>query len=243
MGMRVGRARLSAVRGKALVTAAMLGLAAWIGAGEAPPGNAEAVHDLVARIAERQRAVRSLSARFVQERESEMLLEPETARGRFWYRSPDLVRWEYESPRRMVVLFDGRTLSTYLPEDRSLERVRVPSRQRKYLEFLVGTRPLDELMGQFRIAVRDPGGTAPFQLRLEPVSRLVARHVAEISLSVDRELLLPVRVEYREADGDVTRFRFSRIRIDPRLDDGLFELHVPPGTTVRSLSRSGAFGG
>lgn len=222
--------------------AAALGVAAWAGGGETPAGDAAAVHDLVARIARRQRAVESLSARFVQERESSLLLEPETSRGRFWYRAPDLVRWEYERPRRMVVLFDGRTLSTYLPGDHTLERVRVPSRQRKYLEFLVGTRPLDELMGQFRIAVRDPGGSDPFELRLEPVSRMVARHVGEIALTVDRKLLLSVKVEYREADGDVTRYRFSDIRIDPELEDGLFELRVPPGTTVRSLSRTGAAG-
>jgi outer membrane lipoprotein carrier protein len=225
------------------VAVAVLGLAAWAGGGEAPPGDAAAVHELVARIASRQREVQRLSARFVQERESALLLEPESSSGRFWYRAPDRVRWEYDSPRRMVVLFDGRTLSTYLPGDRTLERVRVPSRQRKYLEFLVGTRPLDELLGQFRIAVRDPGGSAPFELRLEPVSRMVARHVDEIALTVDRELLLPVRVEYREADGDVTRYRFSHIRIDPEFDDGLFELRVFPGTTVRSLSRTGAAGG
>ncbi len=214
--------------------------AAWAVAEQAPTRDGAAVHQLVATIAAQQRAVRSLTARFVQVRTSRLLLEPETSRGRFWYQAPGQVRWEYDSPRRMVVLFDGQTLSTYLPGERSLERARVPSRQRRYLDFLIGTRPLDDLVGQFRIAVRNAGPGSPLVLRLEPVSRIIARHVAEIRLEIDRKLELPVAVEYREADGDVTHYRFSRVEVDPKIDPGRFELHVPPGTTIRSLSRTGS---
>lgn len=214
--------------------------AAWAVAEQAPTRDGAAVHELVATIAARQRAVRSLTATFEQVRTSALLLEPETSHGRFWYRAPGQVRWEYESPRRMVVLFDGRTLSTFIPRERSLERIRVPSRQRRYLDFLVGTRPLDDLVGQFRIAVRDVDPRSPLMVRLEPVSRIIARHVAEITLKIDRKLKLPVSVEYREADGDMTRYCFSHVQVDPEIDPGKFELRVPPGTTVRSLSRTGA---
>jgi len=203
---------------------------------------ADAVHELVARIAARQRSIRTLEARFVQERTSALLLESETSRGRFWFRAPDTVRWEYETPRAMVVLFEGGVLSTYLPGERVLERARVPKRRRRFLEFLVGTRPLDELLGHFRIAVSDPGAPGPWEVRLEPSSRQVARRVRGIVLRVDRELLLPVAVEYREADGDVTRFRFSDVRIDGEIPPERFELDVPPDVTVRAMG-AGTSGG
>ncbi len=200
------------------------------------------MHGLVSRIAARQRAIRSLEARFVQERSSALLLEPETSRGRFWFRVPDRVRWEYETPRRMVVLFRDGVLSTWLPGEKVLERARVPQKKRRFLEFLVGTRPIDELLGQFRIVVTDPGEPEPWEIRLEPASRIVARHVRRIVLGVDRQLLLPVTVEYDEADGDVTRYRFAEIRVDPKIPDERFELELPPDVTVRAVGSGGPGG-
>jgi len=219
-----------------VLTVPVLALAALTTAGTtATPLDAEAVHDLVSRIAARQRSVRTLEARFVQQRRSALLLEPETSRGRLWFRAPDTVRWEYETPRPMVVLFRNGVLSTWLPEDRTLERARVPKRRRRFLEFLVGTRPLDELLGLFRLAVTDPGDAAPWKIRLEPASRQVARRVRTIVLEVDRKLLLPIAVEYEEPDGDRTTFRFENLRVDAPIPDGRFELELPPDVTVRTM--------
>src|SRR5689334_16888369 len=54
---------------------------------------------LVDRIRFEQKHLRTLEADFVQFRVSEFLAAPEESRGNFAYSAPDLVRWEYVSPK------------------------------------------------------------------------------------------------------------------------------------------------
>ncbi len=55
---------------------------------------------LMARVTEQQRAFRSLSADFVQIKQSELLLEAVESKGEFLFRAPDKVRWDYGEPDR-----------------------------------------------------------------------------------------------------------------------------------------------
>ena len=68
---------------------------------------------LIERVVERQHAVRTLEAEFVQFKESALLLEAVESTGVFLFRAPDLVRWNYSQPDSMVVLFAEDTVTTY----------------------------------------------------------------------------------------------------------------------------------
>lgn len=196
------------------------------------------VQALIDAVVERQSEVDSLRADFVQLKESVLLLEPVRSRGRFSYLAPDRVRWDYESPDAMVVLFDTDTVTTYHPERRRAEQVRIPRRHRRFVQALAGAQPLDELAAQFSVTLSDPGGGEPYRLRLRPTHAALASRLESVEIDIDRRLLLPVGVEYHEADGDTTRYEFRDLELNPDLSESDFRLELAEGVEVETLDAS-----
>lgn len=194
------------------------------------------VDALVELVVERQRALTSLDAGFVQDKSSELLLEPVTSKGRFRFKAPDRVRWDYDAPDQMVVVFSGETLTTFRPDDGVAERLTVPKKHRRFVRVLAGTQPLDELKVQFSMTFSDQGEPDPLILTLKPIHRTLKRKLAQVRLEIDRLLLLPVVVEYLEADGDSTRYEFRGLKANVEVPDEIFELNLGADIRVTDIN-------
>jgi outer membrane lipoprotein carrier protein len=197
---------------------------------------------LIERVVERQRALRSLEAEFVQLKESSLLLEAAESTGIFLFRAPDLARWDYRKPDQMVVLFSEDTVTTYHPEQSRAERVKVSNRQRRFVRVLAGTQPLDDLTSHFRISLADPGGQAHYRLTLRPVGNVLSKKLRSVEIEVDRQLLLPVVIEYNEADGDSTRYEFTKMVINPEIEDTRFDLELGADVKLQIIDASAGVG-
>lgn len=182
------------------------------------------VNALIDLVVERQRSLTSLEADFVQDKKSELLLEPVTSRGRFRFKAADRVRWDYDAPDEMTVVFAGETLTTFRPDQGVAERISVPKKHRRFVRVLAGTQPLDELKAQFSVTMSDMGDPEPLQLILRPIHRTLKKKLSQVRLEIDRTLLLPVVIEYQETDGDLTRYEFVDLEVNPDIEDEVFEL-------------------
>lgn len=187
---------------------------------------------LVQRVTRVQASTATLQARFEQKKTSRLLAEPTVSRGRFYYKNPDQVRWEYETPRPMtVVLADGVAI-TYRPAEKRAERVEVGRIQRRVFRFVGAAEPLDRLKQNFSFTFRDPGEGGNYTLVLAPTSHLLKKRLRQVELEIDRTRMMPVAVSYVEADGDFTAYRFSDIVVNQPLEDGLFSLSLPADVQV-----------
>jgi len=226
-----------------------LGLA-WPGAAPASVASSkidnleggEKLRALIDAVVAAQRSLISMRADFSQTKHSELLLEPVTSRGTFLFRAPDEARWNYNEPDPMVVLFVDGELTTYHPELHTAQRITTSRRQRRLLRVLAGTQPLDELSTHFAVSLADPGPPAPYRLTLIATDRLLKRKLDSVILDIDRTLMLPVTVEYHEADGDSTRYEFSHIAINPPLDDADFHLALGSDVKVETVNASSGAG-
>jgi outer membrane lipoprotein carrier protein len=198
--------------------------------------------ELIDRVVERQRSLRSLRADFVQVKHSELLLAPVTSTGEFIYLAPDRVRWDFRKPDSMVVLFASDSVTTYHPRQQLAERVRVSRRDRRFVRAMAGTLPLDDMTSQFRVTLRDEGAPAPYCLRLEPNKGSMIRKLDSLVVEIDRKLMLPVVVEYNEKDGDSTRYEFHHLELDPQLEESRFELDLSDGVTLHTLDATSGLG-
>ncbi len=224
-------------------TAAPLVLTALSGAAETrrPLDELEGgdkVRSLIDRVVEHQRAVHSLRARFTQVKESDMLLDPVVSTGEFSFRAPDQVRWDYEAPEPMVVLFSDDVVTTFHPQHNRAERVKISSRHRRFVRVLAGTQPLDDLSRQFTITFSDRGEAAPYRLTLVPNAGFVSRKLESVILDIDRQLMLPVMVQYDETDGDSTRYEFRGMEVNPKLEESLFHLELGSDVVVEKIDLS-----
>ena len=197
------------------------------------------VEALVEAVVEQQRALRSLRAEFTQTTASELLLDPVESAGSFRFLAPDRVRWDYREPDRMIVVFADDTVTTYHPDEKRAERIRIAAAHRRFVQALAGTQPLDDLSSQFSITLSDPGPTGPYRLLLTPTHRALKRKLETVRLEVDRQLLLPVAVEYRSATGDSTRYEFRQLELNPELEASGFVLVLGDGVAVQEIDASG----
>ncbi|MCD4750317.1 MAG: outer membrane lipoprotein carrier protein LolA [Thermoanaerobaculales bacterium] len=193
------------------------------------------VRALVDLVVQRQRALQTLRADFTLEKTSSLLLDTVISNGEFLFMTPDQVRWDYREPTPMVVVFAGDILTTLHPEEGVAQQVKIPRKHRRFVRVLAGTQPLDELQAQFRMTLSDQGGGEPYRLTLTPIHRTLRRRLETLRLEVDRELFLPVAVEYIEADGDTTRYEFRSMEIDVDLDTSVFELELDDDIRIERI--------
>jgi outer membrane lipoprotein carrier protein len=186
---------------------------------------------LIELVVERQRALQTLEADFVQLKTSTLLLEAVESTGVFLFRAPDLVRWDFSQPDSMVVLFADDTVTTYLPAQARAERIKVSDKQRRFVRVLAGMQPLDDLTSNFSVTLADPGGDADYRLLLKPVGNILKKRLHSVEIEIDRSLFLPVMIEYREEDGDSTRYEFTKLVINPDIEESRFRLEL--GSDVR----------
>lgn len=189
---------------------------------------------LIERIKWEQRRLDSLEADFVQERSSEFLARPEASRGRFSYSSPDRVRWEYLEPKPISMVIQGDEMLTWFRDLGRAERIKVGRVSAQVFRYLNATGSLESLLAYFAVTFAPPASaTEPYRLELEPRYPRIAKRLTRMTLWIDRELYLPVRVRYVEPSGDTTDYRFERLRVNAPIPADRFELVLPEDVPVK----------
>ena len=197
----------------------------------------ERVTALLERMRIEQTSFVSMQASFEQRSKTEMLLEPEVARGVFYYQAPDKVRWEYYEPTPKVVLVDGGQMTTWYRDLGRAETLRVGRQSDRILKYLGASSSLETLMEYFALRVQWPesrGDDEPYRLKLTPRYERVAKHLDVIEVEVDRERFIPTRLHYVEAGGDETDYIFTEIEVDAAIPAERFRLDLPPEVVVRT---------
>ena len=191
---------------------------------------------LVELVRTEQQSVTTLEAEFVQVRESAMLVEPVESRGVFSYAAPDRVRWEYQSPDPISMLITGDEMTTWYKDIEQAERVQVGRHSQRVLKYLGAGSTMEDLLEYFKVSLTLPKDLSkPYKLELAPKFDKVAKRIQGMSVWIDPELYLPLRLRYVEADGDVTDMRFEDLRVNNHLPSERFELNIPNSVQVRHV--------
>lgn len=170
-------------------------------------------------------ALSSLQADFEQAYFSATVSTPLREKGRLYYRKPGRMRWEYQSGTSQVVVFSGGVLETYDPEENQLIRQEIPEDQAQgtIFGFISGEARLAETYRAEKSPF--PGAEGPVhQLKLTPIEE---GETAYILMEIDARTDLLRRVILFDWAGNKNEFAFSRLKINPSLEPGLFTLQVP----------------
>jgi outer membrane lipoprotein-sorting protein len=98
---------------------------------------------------------------------------------------------------------------------------------------LIGFSANEDLKKEFRVKLNPAGTqkqTRDIHLSLEvlPESRFRESYQT-LEFWIDRKFWLPVRVDAITAEGDITRIRFLRAKVNEKVDAGLFSVQAPQG--------------
>ncbi len=211
----------------------LLAAPAWAAA--AGKVDAQAILD---RITQRQKAVQTLRADFVQTRLFADMDEEVEFRGTLVYRAPDRVRWHYLKPDESILILRADTASMIVPELQQVETYRV--KENPKLEFFVSFFARGfEAFGQFNARIKhqfdDKRGTV-YSMALTPRSGKNDLYDS-IEFDVRSDDWTPNRIRVAERGGDTSLTRFENIRTGDPVDDKTFD--VPPGMAA-APARAGA---
>ncbi|MBU2649061.1 outer membrane lipoprotein carrier protein LolA [bacterium] len=78
---------------------------------------ARAETDLLQQIRSKAQSIQSLQAEFVQKKQMRILVQPLISKGRFFFRAPASIRWEYQSPVSSIILMHQGDVKRFFKKD------------------------------------------------------------------------------------------------------------------------------
>ncbi len=166
------------------------------------------------------RSVQSLSADFVQEKNLKILIQPIVSKGKFRFKKPDSLRWEYESPVRSILLMHNGDMRRFLEGQDGLREDHGPGKQ-----------GMQVVMGQISLWLSGNFENIPdFQATVEenraivltPASASLSAFISRIELiPSDRPGVLRSVILY-EGEDSYTTIRFENVKVNEDLPESLF---------------------
>lgn len=202
---------------------------------------AQRLQALLERVRLQQKELRTIVARFVQRRQSAMLVAPQQSTGTFSYAAPDNVRWEYQEPTPITVVIHGGEMTTWYRDLRRAETLKIGRYSNQIFKFLGASGSMDNLLEYFTVEMVLPKHRGdPYHLTLLPRYDRIKKRIRSMQIDIDSERFFPVHLEYQEADGDSTAYDFNNFQWNPPLPADRFALRLPPGVENRILDPGGA---
>ncbi len=190
------------------------------------------LESVIAGLQRRYGSIKTMTGNFEQTYRAPGIDQVES--GGFWLKKPGLMRWEYRNPEEKLFIADGRETYLYVPADRqvTVQSFTTEEMHNTPLEFLLGSVDIDKSFAASWENQLKPKNEATFLIRLTP--RRSDAQYSYLVLEVDQKSCDIVRIVIREPGGDTSEFVFSDLKMNARVDNGLFKFKAPKGVeTIR----------
>jgi outer membrane lipoprotein carrier protein len=192
--------------------------------------------DVAQQLQKKYDTIRDFTADFVHAYEGGALRKQITERGRLIVKKPGKMRWDYAAPDQKLFVSDGLKMYSYIPQDKQVIVSNVPQDDQ-------ATTPTLFLAGKGNL-VRDftpslvpvPKGMPADSLCLKLVPKAAQRDYDWLVLVVD-----PNSLDFRglvtvDAQGGVSSFSFTNMKINTNPADKEFAFKIPRGVDVVSAT-------
>ncbi len=219
----------------AAILLALLALGARAGAQESTAD--AAAKAAFKKLAERFKDLRTLSAKVVQKRRSDLMDKPLTSSGTMYYRrEPGRLVFLLTEPRKAEIHMDRSSYQVYRPDEKRLERTDFTGEDVSG-KILMAFEPKTDDVGK-AFAIR--GGESrdgAIDVRLESSDEKVKKRLRSVTLTVAEADGALRRIVYVDGEGDEVQFDLAEVALNPELSPEVFVLKIPEGTRVlrRSL--------
>jgi outer membrane lipoprotein-sorting protein len=191
--------------------------------------------EVIKRVQEQQKKTSSMEAEFRQEKTLALLAKPEVSTGHFVYQKPNNVLWTYDAPKKVTMLIADGVLTTYYPDLHKAEKIEVKRFQDRIFKYMGASGAIDELGAYFNFTFSNRADQPTYVLDLSPKSKQIAKKVQHLRIWIDKKSYLTTKFEYTEADGDITRYEFTNIKVNQPIAQSRFTLNLPAGVRVEQM--------
>jgi outer membrane lipoprotein carrier protein len=192
--------------------------------------------ELAQQLQKKYDTIHDFAADFVHAYEGGALRKQITERGRLIVKKPGKMRWEYAAPDQKLFVSDGLKMYSYIPQDKQVIVSSVPQDDQATTPtlFLAGKGNLVRDFTPSLVAV--PKGLPADSLALKLVPKSPQRDYDWLVLVVD-----PTSLDFRglvtvDAQGGVSSFSFTNMKINTNPADKEFAFKIPRGVDVVSAT-------
>ena len=181
----------------------------------------------------KQEGLKDLEAEFKQTQVIHLLQEPDVSKGRLYWKE-GLLRMEWTEPSRSVLVLNEEGMVMHLPEEKRAERYPAPEGGGFGVLFPGFGQSSEQMLKIYEIRIA-PGPEDPFlwKLVLKPRRKKMKRWVGSITLWVDAEKGIPVRLRLDDPNGkDHTVTDLSGTKVNKGIPSSRFKVKLPEGTEV-----------
>jgi outer membrane lipoprotein carrier protein len=196
------------------------------GAQSAPPAA-----DLARDLQRHYEQVRDFSADFEHVYQGGVLGKKVVERGTLLVKKPGMMRWRYTSPEKKEFVSDGRTLYSYVPEDRQVVVSEVPPADdaSSPAMFLAGK---GNILRDFTPSIATSIAVGVGEVALKLVPRRAQPEYDWLVLVLDRASLRITRLVTTDSQGGTSTFVFTGMKENVGVPDREFAFRIPRGVDV-----------
>ncbi len=166
---------------------------------------------------------RTIACDFVQETHMALFDEVVSSEGKFFFKRPDMVRWEYTNPFSSGFVMQGekgREWDEATGQVRNFTASGSPQ-MAVVTKQIVAWTTFDIQWLETQYDIQAEAHPAP-HLRLTPRGKTVRSFIQHLDFYFSKDRSVLKRIELHSPDGDFTRIRFSNHRINGDLTDTTF---------------------
>lgn len=165
----------------------------------------------------------SVSARFTQLKDMRILARPLVSTGRFYFKAPDSVRWEYETPVQSILLMNEGLVRRYTQGPKGLTEdagVALQAMNMMLSEIALWSRGRFNESTSFAAEMK-PGSESVILLipRDEGLAKIITG--IEVELVPEKPGVIS-KITIREGSGGITVLQFMDVVINAPLSDSVF---------------------
>ena len=156
----------------------------------------------------------------------------DTAQGKVFIRPPKMMRWEYETPEKQIILTNGNKLWVFRPDDNQVMTGSAPAYfgDGKGASFLSDIKLVRK---KFTVSLEKNEDSEHYKLKLVPIEKKL--DISKILLSVSKKTWDVVQIATYNFYEDETLINMSHLQFNQNIDDSVFTLQIPEGADVVKL--------
>jgi len=189
------------------------------------------IDDILSNI-EKRYDTSGFTARFTQKSVIKAMDITDNAEGKVFIRRPKMMRWEYETPEKQIILTNGNGLWVLRPDDNQV----MTGSADDYFGDGKGASFLSDIKlirKKYTVSLEKNEEPEIYKLKLVPIEKKL--DISMILLSVSRKTYDVVQIATYNSYKDETLINMSHLQFNQNIDDSIFNIKIPENADVVRL--------
>lgn len=186
-----------------------------------PIQNIEKVQKELAKLTENTQTIQSP---FIQEKHLSFLEENIISKGKFFFKSPNQLRWEYSEPFEYIIVFSDKNI--FIKDDGKISTFDTESNKMfsEINNMMIGTIQGNLFTDSERFEVKYFENKSQYLLELEPKMEEMKGMLKIIKIYIDKVDITVARIKMIESSDDYTSIEFTNRTLNQNIDNSIFNL-------------------